>query len=141
MESSRLSPRSARSAVSTRAEPRVPATVYGLVPGIALFVLVGFFWHITREDYFECTFAFVRTSRIWVNRDSATVILDRTRPIFVQRDGDLRAKTGHRFVDGIVHNFPYQMVQTGQSGRTDIHAWALTDRVETLQNLDVFGLV
>ena len=58
-----------------------------------------------------------------------------------QRDGDAGAEAGHRLVDGVVDDFPDEVVETGQTGGSDVHAGPLADRVETLQNLDVLGAV
>jgi len=59
----------------------------------------------------------------------------------MQRDDDLGAEAGHRLVDGVVDDFPDEVVQTSQTRGADVHARAATHRIETLQHLDVFGAV
>ena len=43
--------------------------------------------------------------------------------------------TGERLVDGVVHNFIYQMVQAAGAGGADIHARAFAYRLESFQYL------
>ena len=44
-------------------------------------------------------------------------------------------------VDRVVDHLPDEVVQPGQTGGADVHAGALADRIETLQDLDVLGVV
>jgi hypothetical protein len=59
----------------------------------------------------------------------------------VQGDGNARRKAVHGFVDGVVEHFPDQVVQSRRADAADVHAGALPDGLETLQNGDVFGCV
>src|SRR5262245_53401565 len=44
----------------------------------------------------------------------------------------------HRLVDGVVENFPDEVIQPGRADAADIHPGALANRLETLENGDVF---
>jgi len=46
-----------------------------------------------------------------------------------------------RFVDGVVDNFVYEMVQTGRARGPDIHGRAFAYRFEALEDLDLVGAV
>ena len=54
-----------------------------------------------------------------------------------QGDGDARAEARHRLVDGVVDDLPDEVVETRQTGGTDVHSRPFSDRIETFQNLDV----
>src|SRR5262245_29651399 len=44
----------------------------------------------------------------------------------------------HRLVDGVVENFPDEVVKPGRANTADIHARTLANGLETLENGDVF---
>ena len=85
--------------------------------------------------------ALVRAGRVRVDRDAAAVVVDAAAAVGQQRDVDAGAVAGHRLVDGVVDDLPDEVVQPGQAGRADVHAGALADRIEALENLDVLGAV
>jgi len=58
----------------------------------------------------------------------------------VDDDPDQVASTHHRFIDGVVDNLVGEMVQAARRRVADIHAGALTDRLQPAQHLD-HGLV
>ncbi len=47
----------------------------------------------------------------------------------------------HRLVDGVVEDFPDEVVQPGRADAADVHAGALPDRLQTFENRDVFRRV
>ena len=47
----------------------------------------------------------------------------------------------HRLVHRVVEDFPHQVVQAGAADAADVHAGALADGLEPLENGDVFGCV
>ena len=49
--------------------------------------------------------------------------------------------TGERLVDGVVHNFIYQMVQAAGAGGADIHARADTHRLKAFQHPQIGRVV
>ena len=89
------------------------------------------------EHDFECTLAFVWTARIRIYGDSTAVVADRTATVVLQGDRDLVAEACHGLVDGVVDDFPDQVMESGEARRADVHARTLANRVESLEDLDV----
>ena len=85
--------------------------------------------------------ALVRAGGVRIDRNAATVVVDAAAAVGQQRDADAGAEARHRLVDGVVDDLPDEVVETGQTGGSDVHAGAFADRVETLQDLDVLGAV
>ena len=76
-----------------------------------------------------------------VGRDAPTVVDHPAAAVGQQGDVDAVAEAGHGLVHRVVDDLPHQVVQAGQTGRTDVHAGPLADRVETLQDGHVLGAV
>ena len=77
-----------------------------------------------------------------VDGNAATVVAHRDGFIGVNDDFDFGAVTGERFVDRVVDDFEHHVVEAGAViGITDVHAGALANRIEPLQNLDFAGIV
>ena len=93
------------------------------------------------EHHFGCTLALVAPGRIRIDGNATAVVLDPATAVGEQGDDDAIAKAGHRLVDGVVDDLPDEVVQTGETGRADVHAGALAHRVEALEHLDVLGAV
>ena len=92
-----------------------------------------------REDDFER--ALLRL-RVLVDRNAAAVVRNRDRAaVFVQRDDDVRGVAVHRLVDRVVENLPDEVVEAGAADAADIHARPLADRLEPLEDGDVFRCV
>ena len=72
-----------------------------------------------------------------LDRNAATIIRDRDRVVREEFNGDVLGVTGHRFVDGVVHHLPHEMVQAVRAGRTDVHARSQPDGLKTLENGDI----
>jgi len=79
--------------------------------------------------------------RVHVDRDAAAVVHDGHRIVDVNRDVDVIAETGLRLVDTVVDDLVHQMVQPPRRGVADVHGGSLADRLETLENLDLRGVV
>ena len=73
--------------------------------------------------------------------DAAAVIGDLDTAVLEDPASTLRRVSGHRLVDGVVDDLPYQMVQTALAGGADIHAGAFADGLQTLENGDGDGAV
>ena len=58
-----------------------------------------------------------------------------------QRDLDVVGVAGQRLVDRVVDDLPDQVVQAALAGRADVHAGALADRLEALEDRDRAGVV
>ena len=69
------------------------------------------------------------------------VVDDRDRVVRVDRDLDRVAAAGQRLVDRVVDDLVDEVVQAAHAGRADVHARPLADRLETLEDGDVLGVV
>ena len=80
---------------------------------------------------------------LWMSFDGDTpaVVTYLTRAVGPQGDVDAGAVTGHRLVDGVVDDLPHQVVESGGSGRADVHPRAPTDGHETLEDRDILRAV
>ena len=76
-----------------------------------------------------------------VDGDAAAVVGDGDRVVGVDDDLDLVGLAGQRLVDGVVDDLVDQVVQAARAGRADVHARALADRLEALEDGDVLGAV
>ena len=78
---------------------------------------------------------------VHVGRDTTTVVQYRYAVVFVYRHFNVIAVSGKRLVNGIVHHFIYQMVQSPLPNIADIHSRTLPHRLQSLQHLDVVRIV
>ena len=76
-----------------------------------------------------------------IDRDAATVVGHAAATVGAERDRDAIAVSGHRLVDGVVDDFPDQVMQSGETGRADVHAGTLAHRVEAFEHGDRGGVV
>ncbi len=76
-----------------------------------------------------------------VHRDAAPVVGNGDRVVGVDRYHDRVAEAGQRLVDGIVHHLVHEVMQPALAGAADVHARPLPDCLQTLEDLDCFGLV
>ena len=74
--------------------------------------------------------------RARVDRDAAAVVDHRTPAVGLEGDVDAVAVAGQRLVDRVVDDLLDQVVQAAVTGRADVHARALADRFEALEDLD-----
>ncbi len=75
------------------------------------------------------------------HRDAAAVVDDAHAAVGEDRDVDGVRVTGQRLVDGVVDDLLHEVVQTTLTGRADVHAGSLADRVQTLEDGDGAGVV
>jgi hypothetical protein len=54
---------------------------------------------------------------------------------------DLGAIPCERLVDGVIDNFIDKVVEAAFAGRSDIHTWALADRLKAFEDGDRGGVV
>ena len=64
------------------------------------------------EYHLSCTLAFMFARRIGIDGNAAPVVLYTTATIGEQGYGDLVAMPGHGFVDGVIDDFPNQVMET-----------------------------
>ena len=76
-----------------------------------------------------------------VHGDAASVIGDLNDVILQDLDLDVVAVAGQRLINGVVHDLVHQMMQTALTGGADIHTRALAHRLQTLQHLDLAGVI
>jgi hypothetical protein len=87
------------------------------------------------KDHFER--ALLRLGML-VYGDAAAVVRDRDgAAVLVQPDGDVRGVAIHRLVNGVIEDFPHEVMQTGSADAADVHARPLADRLEPLEDGDV----
>ena len=80
--------------------------------------------------------------RMIVDGDAAAIIADGdARAVLVQRDFDLVGVAVHGLVDGVVEDFPDQVMQPRRPGAADVHARALPHGVEAFENGNAAGVV
>src|SRR5690606_14849292 len=75
------------------------------------------------------------------DRDATPVVDDPHAAVSEDRDVDGVRVTGQRLVDGVVHDLLHQVVQASLTGRADVHAGSLADRVQALEDGDGAGVV
>ena len=76
-----------------------------------------------------------------VDGDATPVIDDRDGVVGVDRHLNLGAETGHGLVDGVVNDLPHQVMKTAGARRANVHARALTNGLETFENLNLAAIV
>ncbi len=72
---------------------------------------------------------------------ASTVVFDGDRRIQVDRDGNIVAVSGQRFVDRIVHHFPYELMETFGRGIADVHTGRIPNCLKAFQNFYIFSAV
>ena len=90
-----------------------------------------------RQDHFERRS--VREPRMRIDRDAAAVITDSNPVTGAELDLDAGGMAGDRLVHRIVEDFGHEMMEPALVGTADIHAGAAANRLQPLQDLDVFG--
>ena len=77
-----------------------------------------------------------------VDRDAAAVVGDGERVAgLVQRDGDVVGVAVDVLVDGVVEDFPREVVQPLGVDAADVHRRPLADRLQPFEDLDVLRAV
>ena len=79
--------------------------------------------------------------RVLLHRNAAAVVVHGDGVVRVDGHLDLGAEARHGLVHRVVHDLPHQVVQAGLGRRADVHAGALADGLEALQDLDLPGSV
>ena len=83
-----------------------------------------------RENHFDAAHAFFG---VFVDRHSAAVVGNGNRVVVVQRNDDLIAIAGNRFVGGVVDDFLREMIRPL---RRRVHARAFAHRLESREDFD-----
>ncbi|GAB3995275.1 hypothetical protein GCM10029992_12100 [Glycomyces albus] len=72
--------------------------------------------------------------RVGVDGESAAVVGDADAAVGQEGDRDVGAVPGHGLIDRVVDDLLQEVVQAALAGRADVHARALPDRLETLED-------
>ena len=59
----------------------------------------------------------------------------------MDRDANVVRESGERFVDRVVDDLVHEVMQSALGCRSDVHAGAFANRLETLENLDLPSVV
>ena len=76
-----------------------------------------------------------------VDGDAAAVVVDLGRAVGVQGHLDAVRGAGQRLVDAVVDDLPQAVHEPAGVGGADVHARALADRLEPLEDEEVGGVV
>jgi hypothetical protein len=76
-----------------------------------------------------------------INWNSATVINNAQGTISHQGNFDLGAISSERLIYCVIDDLVDKVVETTFAGRTDIHSWALANRLKALEDGDGRGVV
>ena len=76
-----------------------------------------------------------------IHRDTAAVITDFNDIARLDGHFNMGAIPGQSFIDGVIHDFINQVMQTGRACGTDIHAGALAHSFQPFQDLDLRAAV
>ncbi len=79
----------------------------------------------------------IHAALVHADRHTAAFVFDRAGTIRIQRDGDFLSVAIEGFINGIIYDFPDQMMQAMRIRRADIHARTLADRIQTVQDLNI----
>ena len=72
---------------------------------------------------------------VHIDGNAAAIVHDGDGIIGMDSDVDFIRKAGHGFVDGVVHNFPDEMVQSHFAGGADVHGGTQDERLRGRREL------
>src|SRR5262249_24921269 len=87
-----------------------------------------------RHDHLKCRDLHLRMR---LNRNAATIILNRNRPVRHDHDQDVVADPCHRLVNAVVDHLIDEMVQPANVRAANIHTWTLAYRLQPFENLNL----
>ena len=76
-----------------------------------------------------------------VDGDPTAVVVDRDGSVRMERDLDLGGVAGERFVDAVVEDLEYQMMESAMARRADVHSGPFAHCLESLEDGDVLRAV
>src|SRR4029078_4591722 len=80
-------------------------------------------------------------ARLHVNGNAPPVVANLDRPVGHQCHLDAVTSTRQGLVDRVVDDLPHTVHEPARVGRPDVHPWALADRLQTFEDLQVAGHV
>ena len=78
---------------------------------------------------FGRAFALVWARWVRIDWDSTAVVIDLTAAVFEKSDANASTEPSHCFVDGVVDNFPNEVMQTSKTGGADVHTGTFTNGI------------
>ena len=78
---------------------------------------------------------------VHIRRDTTPIVPNGDRIVLVDDCLDLGTITSQVFVDGVVHHFPYEMVQTFCICTSDVHSRAFPHGLQAFQRLNITGAI
>ena len=90
------------------------------------------------EHHFQSAFAGLL---LHVHGNTAAVIRHGDNITGLDDHVDFRAVACQRLVNGVVHDFVHQMMQTGAGRGADIHTRTFPDGLQSLQHLNLTGVI
>jgi hypothetical protein len=78
---------------------------------------------------------------VFVDRNTSSVVNDTNGPVGLHEDLDVVTVARESFINRVVDHLVNQVVQTPWPGGANVHAGALSNGFEALQNLNVTGSV
>jgi hypothetical protein len=78
---------------------------------------------------------------VHTGRNTTTVILDGNGIVLVDIYGDVGAEAGHGFVDTVIYDLIYQVMQTSFAYISDVHGRSFSYRLKSFQDLDTAGRI
>jgi hypothetical protein len=76
---------------------------------------------------------------VQIGGDTAAVVLDPDPVAFQDTDLNQVAMTGQGFIDRVIDDFVYQVVQAFDPDVPDVHGRPFADGFQSLEDLDIFG--
>src|SRR5690606_18080833 len=73
--------------------------------------------------------------------DTPSIIFNRNGIVFVNNNINIGTITGQCFVNGIIHYFINQVMETLNTDVANIHGWSFTNCFQSFQNLYTFGTI
>ena len=73
--------------------------------------------------------------------NTATIVDHAHAAVLEDVHGDLTRVARERLINRVVDDFVHEVVQAALASRTDVHAWAFTNRLEAFEDGDVRGVV
>ena len=80
-------------------------------------------------------------NRVQVNGNPSTVVAYSYRSVFGDRDIYVVAVASQCLVDRVVDYFINEVVQSSWAGRTDVHTRSFSNRLKSLEDLDIAGII
>ena len=76
-----------------------------------------------------------------IRGDAAAVVRDGAAPVLIDGHFDVRAVSGQRLVDAVVHHFVHQMMKAPGRCGADVHPRTEAHRFQSFQHADIFRAV